>query len=401
MKPKLIKTEKEYQASLARLEEIFDADSGTPDGDEAELLTALIQMYEKEKYPIDLPDPIAAIKFRMEQQGLKAKDLIPFIGSKSRVSEVLSGERELSKTMIRNLSTGLGIPAEVLLQEPGAKLPPDTALQEAKHFPIAEMVKRRWFAGFEGTTADAKAQLEDLIAVFLGNLNPKELLPALNRQHIRDGSTPNPHALNAWRIRVANLALNESLPTYNPGSVTERLLRDIAKLSYLDSGPQLAKEFLNKCGIHVIIERHLPKTHLDGAAIKLPDGSPVVALTLRYDRLDHFWFTLFHELAHVSLHLDKSEIDVFFDDLTEGSKNRYEREADQFASDALIADAMWKAAKLSIASPQQDIEAFARKHRISPAIPAGRIRFLSKDYTVFSSLIGTGKVRAMLGAGVD
>ena len=134
-----------------------------------------------------------------------------------------------------------------------------------------------------------------------------------------------------------------SLPTYKPGSVTEKLLRDIATLSYLDSGPQLAKEFLNKCGIHVIIERHLPKTHLDGAAIKLPDGSPVVALTLRYDRLDHFWFTLFHELAHVSLHLDKNEIDVFFDDLTEVGKDKYEREADQLASDVLTADATWTA----------------------------------------------------------
>lgn len=123
MKPKLIKTEKDYQAALARLDEIFEAESGTPDGDEAELLTELIRMYEKVQYPIDLPDPVSAIKFRMEQQGLKAKDLVPYIGSASKVSEVLSGQRELSKTMIRNLSTGLGIPAEVLLQETGAALP--------------------------------------------------------------------------------------------------------------------------------------------------------------------------------------------------------------------------------------------------------------------------------------
>ncbi|MFO0428055.1 MAG: ImmA/IrrE family metallo-endopeptidase [Planctomyces sp.] len=395
MKPKLIKTEREYRASLNRLEEIFDAEPGTPDGDEAELLTALIQMYEKEKYPIDLPDPIAAIKFRMEQQGLKAKDLIPLIGSKSKVSEVLSGQRELSKTMIRNLSTGLGIPADVLLQDSGATLPSDTSLKVARHFPIAEMVKRSWFAGFEGTATEAKSQLEDLISGFLGSLDGQALLPALNRQHIRDGSTQNPHALNAWRIRVANLALNESLPVYKSGSVNEKVLREIAKLSYLDSGPQLAKEFLNKCGIHMIVERHLPKTHLDGAALRLPDGSPVVALTLRYDRLDHFWFTLFHELAHVALHLDKTDIEVFFDDLTDGSKSKYEREADALASDALIADATWRSAKLSIASSPKEIVAFASKLRISPAIPAGRLRFESKDYTTFSSLVGNGKVRAM------
>lgn len=395
MKPKLIKTEKDYQAAMARLDEIFEAESATPDGDEAELLTELIRMYEKVQYPIDLPDPVSAIKFRMEQQGLKAKDLVPFIGSAPKVSEVLSGQRELSKTMIRNLSTGLGIPADILLQEAGATLSPVTSLKEARHFPIADMVKRGWFHGFDGTVTEAKAQLEDLIPGFLGSLDCKSLLPALNRQHVRDGSTQNPYALNAWRIRVANLALNESLPAYRAGSVTANLLREIARLSYLDSGPRLAREFLNKCGIHMIVERHLPKTHLDGAAIKLPDGSPVVALTLRYDRLDHFWFTLFHELAHVALHLDTTDIEVFFDDLADTSKSRYEQEADEFASDALIPDATWKSAKLSIASSSQEIVAFASKLRISPAIPAGRLRFESRDYTTFSNLVGNGKVRAM------
>jgi len=118
MTPKVIKTEEEYQASLARLEAIFEAEPGTPDGDEAELLTALIIMYEEQYYPMDLPNPVDAIKFRMEQQGLTAEDLVPYIGTTSKVSDVLSGQCELSKTMIRNLSTGLGIPAEVLLQEP-------------------------------------------------------------------------------------------------------------------------------------------------------------------------------------------------------------------------------------------------------------------------------------------
>ncbi len=238
----LIKTENDYQASLARLEEIFFAEPGTPDGDEAELLTVLIQRYEKQNYPMDLPGPVDAIRFRMEQQGLKAKDLIPFIGSASRVSEVLSGQRELSKTMIRNLSTGLGIPADILLQETGTKLPPDTALTEERHFPIAEMVGRGWFHGFKGTVAEAKSQLEELLSNFLGRLDSRSLLPALNRQHIRDGRTPNPHALNAWRIRVVNLALNEQLPRYKTGSVTENLLREIARLSYLDAGPRLARE---------------------------------------------------------------------------------------------------------------------------------------------------------------
>lgn len=123
MKIKLIKTEEENDAALARLEEIFDAAPGTPEGDEAELLTALIEMYEKKAYPIDLPDPIEAIKFRMDQQGLKPKDLVPYIGSAPRVSEVLAGKRPLSLAMIRKLVRGLCIPADALLREPGAGLP--------------------------------------------------------------------------------------------------------------------------------------------------------------------------------------------------------------------------------------------------------------------------------------
>lgn len=396
MKPKLIKTEHDYQAALARLDEIFDAEPGTPDGDEAELLTALIQMYEKEKYPISLPDPVSAIKFRMEQQGLKAKDLIPFIGSASKVSEVLSGQRELSKTMIRNLATGLHIPAEVLLQEPGASLPSDTTLQHGKHFPIAEMVRRGWFAGFTGTTTEARAQLEDLLTGFVGGLGGKALQPALNRQHVRDGSQQDPHALAAWRIRVVNLALQETLPPWKPGTVNEKFLREVARLSYLDSGPLLAREFLNKNGVHLIFEQHLPKTHLDGAAIQLPNGSPLVALTLRHDRLDHFWLTLFHELAHVALHLDQDNIEAFFDDLTAEGKDTCERDADALAEDALITRTAWKSARLSTASQPRDIVAFAGKVRVSPAIVAGRIRFESKNYRVFSNLVGNGKARSML-----
>src|ERR1019366_5794652 len=100
MKPKIIKTEAEHAAALARIEAIFDAQTGTPEGEELELLSVLVERYEDEQYPMDLPDPLSAIKFRMEQQGLKNKDLIPYIGSPSRVSAVLSGQRGLSLTMI-------------------------------------------------------------------------------------------------------------------------------------------------------------------------------------------------------------------------------------------------------------------------------------------------------------
>src|SRR6266571_4397625 len=122
MKPKIIKTEADYQATLARIGRIFDARPGTAKGDELALLLLLVETYEDKAYPINLPDPIAALRFRMEQAGLKPKDLIPYIGSKSKVSEVLSGQRPLSLTMIRKLVAGLYLPAEVALRE--TKAPP-------------------------------------------------------------------------------------------------------------------------------------------------------------------------------------------------------------------------------------------------------------------------------------
>ena len=110
---------------MARIEKIFDAKPGTAKGDELELLLLLVETYEDDAYPIDPPDPVAALRFRMEQQGLSPKDLIPYIGSKSKVSEVLSGKRRLSLAMIRKLVAGLGIPAEVVLGRP--KLSPEHA----------------------------------------------------------------------------------------------------------------------------------------------------------------------------------------------------------------------------------------------------------------------------------
>lgn len=113
---KLIKTEEDYKAALKLADELFDAKPDTPEGDKLELIVTLIEIYEKEHFPIDNPTPIEAIKFRMDQMGLLPKDLVPFIGNKSKVSEILSGKRTLSLNMIRQLASGLNIPVEVLIQ---------------------------------------------------------------------------------------------------------------------------------------------------------------------------------------------------------------------------------------------------------------------------------------------
>jgi HTH-type transcriptional regulator/antitoxin HigA len=112
-----IRNEKDYQKALDRLEDIFDSKKGTEEGDELEILSILIDRYENENFPIGMPDPIEAIKFRMKQMGMNQKDLAEVVGFKSRVSEILNKKRKLTLDMIRKLNTNLHIPTEVLVQD--------------------------------------------------------------------------------------------------------------------------------------------------------------------------------------------------------------------------------------------------------------------------------------------
>jgi HTH-type transcriptional regulator/antitoxin HigA len=396
MLPKIIKTEEQYELALARIDELMDAEPNTPEGDELELLAMLVEHYEREVYPMELPDAVSAITFRMEQEGLKQKDLIEYIGSKSKVSEVLSGKRPLSLAMIRNLNAGLGIPADVLLQEPDATLPETPEGLDWSQFPLNEILKRKWIA-FTGTLSQAKENVEELLSRWAAPLGTQALQPALMRQHIRGRNSTNAYPLAAWRIRVSLLAMEQDIPAYTQGTVTPEFARDLVKLSYLDNGPVLAREYLLKNGIHFVVEPHLPTTHLDGAVMMLPSGAPVIALTLRYDRLDNFWFTLCHELAHLALHLGRDDWELFYDDLESHEENELESEADRWASEALIPLKRWHSSTLSDKSTIAEIVSFAEKERIHPAIPAGRIRREHNNYKKYSKLVGKREVREAFG----
>lgn len=117
MNIKLIKTEEDYRLAINRLEVVFDAPTGTPESDEADVLALLVDEYEKQHYPIEAPDPIEAIKIRMEEMQLKQADLIPEIGGKSRVSEILNKKRKLTVEMIRNLAVRLNLSAGLLVRD--------------------------------------------------------------------------------------------------------------------------------------------------------------------------------------------------------------------------------------------------------------------------------------------
>jgi len=115
MEIKPIKTEQDYNMSIKRIEELWGAERDTPEGDELDLLCTLVESYEMKHYPIAPPDPIDAIKFRMEQMGMTKADMVKYLGSQSRVSEILNGKRRLTLKMVKSLYKGLKIPAEILL----------------------------------------------------------------------------------------------------------------------------------------------------------------------------------------------------------------------------------------------------------------------------------------------
>ncbi len=115
---KPIRSERDYQAALARISELMDTEPDSPEGDELDVLVDLVELHESKHVPMEYPDPIAAIEFRMDQAGLRPRDLVAFIGSRAGVSEVLSGKRAITMPMARALHEHLGIPADVLLQEP-------------------------------------------------------------------------------------------------------------------------------------------------------------------------------------------------------------------------------------------------------------------------------------------
>lgn len=118
MEIKPIRTKADYRAALKKIEALMSAERDTPDGERLDVLVTLVEAYEKRHYPLDLPDPVEAIRFRMEQKGMTPKDLVPMIGRINRVYEVLSRRRPLTLAMIQRLHSELGIPAESLIKQP-------------------------------------------------------------------------------------------------------------------------------------------------------------------------------------------------------------------------------------------------------------------------------------------
>lgn len=395
MEAKVIRTEEQYHCYLEEVQHLM-ALGGALDAnqcDRLELLTVLLEAYENAKFPVEAPDPIDAILFRMEEKGLKRADLVPYFGTSSRVSEVLGRKRPLTVQMIRALSLGLGLSADTLIGMATTESTERKGDIDWSKFPIREMAKRGWL---ERLTTKPKTAVEDVVKGFIADAGLQFGVASFRRTLAGEANSPTTqYALYAWLARVIQKARakKSNLGVFDRSILSAAFLRELAQLSWSDHGPLLAVEYLEKNGIAVVIEPHLKGTLLDGAALNDIDGTPIVAMTLRHDRLDNFWFTLLHEVAHLWKHVGTDE--VFLDDLDTSSEDRREAEANRLAKEAFIPRMLWKRSDAFIAPSKESIDKLSRELKIHPSVIAGRLRRETGNYRVFGDLIGLNQVRSM------
>jgi HTH-type transcriptional regulator/antitoxin HigA len=377
---RLIRSTTEYQAAKSELSRLISSKQTKQTTEEIEYLSLLVETWEREQFPVNLASPIDAIKFRLDQKGLTLRDLEPLLGSRSRVSEIMAAKRPLSIEMVRALHTHLAIPSDALIRKSDTK--PVVRLELSAS--LKKLLVKRSLLKPDET-------LVDLVA----RAGSERALPApLYRRELteRANARTNTTALLAWTACVLIEANRLSLGAFKPTSLSNSTLASIVRISREDKWAGEIKRHLSKLGIALVIMPHLPETYVDGASLRRKDRAPVIALTLRHNRIDNFWFVLLHELFHVARHFIKDDV-AFFDDLDIEGTDEHEREADQGAQDALIPPALWRELSTRSYITAQDIEDVAARAEIHPAIVAGRIRRETGDYRRHSSLVGNGEVR--------
>ena len=256
-----------------------------------------------------------------------------------------------------------------------------------KQFPAREMVRRGWFDLPRG--ADL---FECVRNYFVEGVGP-QIASSYHRKKMYGDSVPNEYALLAWQARIIERA-NLIIEAHKPPEfvLDDQWLPELVALTRRPDGPSRARRLLLRKGIVLVIEKHLGGTYLDGGAMLDREGRPVIGLTLRYDRLDNFWFVLFHELGHIFLHLFNGLRFDFFDEEGSSADDEIERQADEFALNALIPEEKWNQCLSRFARSVEAVEIDARNLGIDPSIVAGRIRKELGDYTILNDLIGQGKV---------
>ena len=270
-------------------------------------------------------------------------------------------------------------------------------------FPIKEAFDRGWIRD-----KFAKNRTEAFKTWFVESTGPYTV-SALYRKQNNSSLQANEPSLLAWQARVLQIANHElnglAIPEFKGD---DRWIKYLTSVTMEPDGPTKVKELLREQGIMFVVEPHLPQTYLDGATLQTHDGVPIIALTLRRDRLDYFWFTLFHELGHLYCHLFSRLNNGFIDlDVLREEKlndpsistvgHDMELEADNFASEWLIKSSAWDTCLSRFSISHEAVSADAQRLNIHPSIIAGRIRNERDDYSILSGLVGQGSLHNHFG----
>ncbi|WP_053939698.1 ImmA/IrrE family metallo-endopeptidase [Amantichitinum ursilacus] len=399
---KIIKTEAECLAAGRLLNQMM-LENNPADRDRMELLMLVIEDYERKHSPTPVVDPIGAIEFRMEQMGMTQKDLAPYVGGANRASELLARKRPLTLAMIRSLHHSLGIPAFSLL---GPAEPLDISRPpklDYSKFPLAEMQQRGLFGLPRNTPQRVlREQAEELVTAFLERpgaakagptAGPSFLRTAAGQRGVRDLDR---YALLVWMTQVRRIAQHTDIVRpWQERALTTEWLTELAQLSRFEDGPLRARARLANVGIALVIEPQFRDSRLDGASM-LEQDYAVIGLTLRHDRLDHFWFVLMHELAHLKGHLSQArpEIADHLDDKMRRA-DAIEQEADAVAFEALVPQAGWMQSAVRQSHTLADAKTLAQQLNIAVAVVAGRVRRETGNWRLLSGHLGKGTVRSM------
>lgn len=263
---------------------------------------------------------------------------------------------------------------------------------------VREMSRRKWLKPLQASAKTGVAERGSALLEFLSLKRPAMPAYAMfrGRRPLEKHKLLDELAEMAWVARVTDVARECIVEqTFNPTKINKDFLTSLARMSLRVDGPRLALDSLKGIGICVVLEGNLPGMSIDGASFHTAEVGPVLALTIRHDRLDNFWFTLFHEIGHICLHLTEPSGEIFVDSEEENDfdEAEAEAEADAFSKDNLIPRDTWLRSDARRYGNEASVVALARQLGIHPAIVAGRIRYERRDFRIFNDLIGRGKVR--------
>lgn len=330
-------------------------------------------------------------------RGWSQKQLAEALGLKEQQIQRYESERYASISLSRfdRILSLLGAKLEASFtpKKIGESEEDSDALKTIKLPVLREIQRRGWLSD---SPAEIGPKFLEVVREYINEGLELSKEKTLHRRNIRDSAKFDRTSLLLWQsrvLKVANLASEQIKVRFDLSDMS--WLKEFVRLSATNGAPKLALEYLAEKGIVAVIERHLPQTFLDGAAFVLSNGTPVIGLTLRFDRLDYFWFTLLHELGHIFLHFHRGLESGFFDNLDAIGESDLEKEADSFARSTLIGDEVWKNAPVRFSKSADLARSFANAQGIHVAIVAGRLRKERKDFSKLNDLVGQDEVRKL------